>query len=96
LQGREDLLKKLAVEFLAGLDELLERMRKGKNERDGPALAFVAHKLKGQAAVFDAHAAAAAAGRLEAAAWKDDWDAVEPAMAELDRLLPLLCAALRA
>ncbi len=95
LQGREDLLKKLAGEFLTGLEELLTRMRSALEERDGPALAFAAHKLKGQAATFEATAVIAAAAELESAAWQSDWAAVDNGLERLDRALPPLRDALR-
>jgi signal transduction histidine kinase/DNA-binding response OmpR family regulator len=95
LGGDAALLRHVAGRFLAEADEALEALRAAAGSRDGPALRLAAHRLKGQAATFDAAQVANQASALEDIAERGDWEAVGEELAGLESALPRLCQALR-
>jgi signal transduction histidine kinase/CheY-like chemotaxis protein/HPt (histidine-containing phosphotransfer) domain-containing protein len=54
LEGRSDFLRRLAEQFRSNLHAHLATIRRAVTERDTKTLAGAAHRLKGEAATFDA------------------------------------------
>ncbi len=94
LGGNRALLGKLAGQFLAGSDDLMNTLRSSNRDRDSATLGLIAHRLKGQAATFDAAVIVETASRLESHAGKADWPSIQDEMARLEAAMPALKEAL--
>lgn len=94
LQGSRDLLGLLILQFRHESVVALDRLRHGVNLRDAADVAYVAHRLRGQALSLDAEVLASELGVMEAAAIRAAWLEVERALAaidlELERVLDAL------
>jgi CheY-like chemotaxis protein/HPt (histidine-containing phosphotransfer) domain-containing protein len=84
LNGDAGLLRELARLFLADSGKLMRAVRRACGARDGQALAAAAHQLKGSAGNFRAGRACDAARQVETLARQGDWQAAQPACAELE------------
>lgn len=78
LRGRKDLLKRLAEVFLEEAPETLHRLHAAHDAADAHALAFVAHRLKGESGAFNAGVLYTAAAALEDRSRKADLSGAEP------------------
>jgi two-component system sensor histidine kinase/response regulator len=87
LQGNRDLLALLILQFRREAVIALDRLRQGVNQRDKAAVAYAAHRLRGQALSLDAEVLGSELGALEAAAIRVDWVEVEGALVAVDREL---------
>jgi signal transduction histidine kinase/DNA-binding response OmpR family regulator len=96
LEGKVALLSKLANQFLASAGELRERLFAAARDRDASALGLAAHRLRGQAATFDAAVIVETATQLERLADEGDWPAIATELARLEDALPALLRALTA
>ena len=96
LRGDRALLRRISTQFAEGAPDARAKIRAAVDQRDSRALAFLAHRLRGQSSSFDANALVAAAASLEEAARRDNWTAAAAALlaveSELDRLLRELAA----
>jgi HPt (histidine-containing phosphotransfer) domain-containing protein len=92
--GDEELLGSLIDIFLADSPGWLEDVRGAATAGDAAKLRRAAHTLKGAAASFGAEEACAAALRLEEMGRRGQADGAEVALAELERALTRLRAAL--
>jgi len=81
--------------FLESLPQLRETLEAAHRAEDAPALARAAHALRGALATFHAHPGAEALARLEAAAEREDRAAIGPLVAEVDREVTAVLAALQ-
>ena len=94
LQGNRDLLTHLILQFRQEAVSALERLRQGVHLRDGAAVGYAAHRLRGQALSLDAGALGFELGTLESAAARGAWVDVEGALVaaeqEIDRVLDAL------
>jgi CheY-like chemotaxis protein len=81
--GSEELLRKLARLFLGETEGLLERLRSAVEQQQAQELERTAHRLKGQAATFEARAVVKAATELERMGRQNQ---LEPAAGMLARL----------
>ncbi len=90
LQGNRELLARLASQFRQEAVRALDRLRQGVRRRDKVAVAYDAHRLRGQAMSFDAEALASSLGVLELAAGREAWADVESALVASDRQLDLV------
>ena len=91
-----ELLDRIVRRFLEKCPQLLGAVRDAVARRDGPALEFSAHTLKGAVGNFFAKSAWDAAYRLETLGHDGDLDAAPQAVvtleSELERLRPALAA----
>jgi HPt (histidine-containing phosphotransfer) domain-containing protein len=96
LQGNRALLRRIAVQFADGASAARARLRDAVDRRDPAAVAFEAHRLRGQASSFGGRALVGAIEGLEVAAKREGWTAAGAAVlsvdAELDRLLRALAS----
>ncbi|HEV3192156.1 MAG TPA: response regulator [Polyangiaceae bacterium] len=94
LQGNADLLSRLIVQFREEAASGRRLLRDAFARRDGEALAYAAHRLRGQSLSLDAEALATALSALEAVVARKDWSAIGALLAaaetEIDRLLDVL------
>jgi PAS domain S-box-containing protein len=87
LQGNRDLLALLILQFRREGVLALDRLRQGVNLRDKAAVAYAAHRLRGQALSLDAEVLGSELGTLEAAAIRAAWVDVEGALVAVEREL---------
>jgi two-component system sensor histidine kinase/response regulator len=96
VDGSMELVRDLIRLFQAVCPALLSDIGNAVEQRDGKALAFAAHALKGSLSQLSAHQAAAAAHRLESAARQGDLsyarNQFEDLKTEIERLGPELVA----
>ncbi|HEX5446533.1 MAG TPA: response regulator [Pirellulales bacterium] len=84
--GEDAAFEAIARDFLASLDETLERVQRAAAEGDWNALAEIGHSLKGSGGTLGYPAVTAAGTRLEAAARATDRHSIAAAIAELARV----------
>ena len=92
--GDLELLQELGQRFLQELEDLLDDMRCAISGGDCAALSVAAGDLKGSASNFGAHAAAAAALRLEQMGESGVIEGADGVLAELDSSMARLRPAL--
>jgi signal transduction histidine kinase/DNA-binding response OmpR family regulator len=94
LQGNRALLRKIAAQFAEEAPRARASLRDAVERQDSAKTAFLAHRLRGQAAAFDAEAFAASVGALEEAASRKSWSEASAHLlgveGDLDRLLVAL------
>jgi PAS domain S-box-containing protein len=94
LRGDTALLRRIADQFAHVAPDARAALRDAVERRDGGALRFAAHRLRGQASTFDGAALIAAVSALEDAARRENWTAAGGALltveAEIDRFLRAL------
>ena len=94
LRGDRALLRRISMQFAEAAPDARAKLRTAVEQRDARALAFLAHRLRGQSASFDALALSAAAASLEEAARRENWTSAAGTLlsveSELDRLLRVL------
>jgi PAS domain S-box-containing protein len=94
LQGNRDLLLRLIVQFRDEAASGRRLLGDALARRDGGALVYAAHRLRGQSLSLDAEALASALSALEVVASRKEWAAVGGLVAavetEIDRLLDAL------
>jgi CheY-like chemotaxis protein len=95
LGGGEEMVQKLVQMFLEMLPDHLAGLRNASTQGDDPALARVAHMLKGAIANFGTGPAHAAAGRLEQSARKSDAAGIASARADFENQLDKLVRELK-
>lgn len=95
IPGGLDMARELAALFPDEYASVAGRMRRGLAEGDADAVRRGAHVLKSCAGIFSAHAAAAAASRLETIATGDNLSAAAAAMADFEIEFERFAAALR-
>lgn len=94
--GDPELVAQLAGLFRANAPLRLNEIRDAFAGRDAPRLERAAHTLKTNCAVFGAKSLAACCERLEGAAGRADFDAAAAMVAEAERDLPRVLAAVAA
>jgi HPt (histidine-containing phosphotransfer) domain-containing protein len=94
LEGDKAFQLELAGMFLEECPKSLSAIRAAVSGRDGPALKFAAHTLKGSAGVFNDKAAVAAARRMEMVGRDADWEHAEATGLVLTREISRLTASL--
>jgi PAS domain S-box-containing protein len=96
LQGDRALLRRIAVQFAEGAPASRAKLREAVEGRDAKALAFGAHRLRGQASSFGGKALVAAIHELEEEAKREAWTDAARALGcvedELGRLLEALAS----
>jgi PAS domain S-box-containing protein len=96
LQGNRALLRRIATQFAEGASKARAKLHDAVERRDPAAVAFEAHRLRGQASSFGGRALIAAIEALEGAVRRDGWTAAAATVlsvdAELDRLLRALAS----
>ncbi|MCZ6572317.1 MAG: Hpt domain-containing protein [Planctomycetota bacterium] len=92
--GDLELLQEMGQRFLQELDDLLDDMRWAISGANSAALSVAAGDLRGSASTFGAHAAAAAALRLEQMGESGVFDGADRVLAELESSLARLRPAL--
>ncbi len=93
--GSRPVLESAVALFDAGAPRAMAELRDAMVRKDGAALAFGAHKLRGQAGALEAAGLVAAAEALERGAKLQDWQASAAALAEVDREMERVSEALR-
>ena len=83
LLGNRELLRKLAESFVASVPGIEDKLRSAIGRRDAPALVFLAHRLRGQAAAFDAAQLIAAVQAVELHGREKRWDGIDQSFAQL-------------
>jgi HPt (histidine-containing phosphotransfer) domain-containing protein len=96
LGGNLELLRRIALPFVDDAPKILAELRVLVERRDAGATAFAAHRLRGQAASFDATALVSAAASLEDAARGGAWPVADQTHEILQRELEKVVDALRA
>jgi len=90
LQSDKGLFRKIVRQFLEGVPPARTRLASAVEQRDARAVAFEAHRLRGQAASFDAFALVSAIDAMAAAAARSAWPDADQALrrieVEVDRL----------
>jgi len=92
--GDVELLGKVIKHFLTECPRRLSEVRSAVARRDGKALEFAAHSLKGSGSLLGATALCDAARRLEGIGCTAEWNASDAALAALDAALECLMPAL--
>jgi CheY-like chemotaxis protein/HPt (histidine-containing phosphotransfer) domain-containing protein len=94
LQGNQELLERMIVQFHEEAGAARGRLREGLARRDKGGLHYAAHRLRGQALSLDAEALVSALAVLEGAVAGEEWSASAEALArveqEIDRLRDVL------
>jgi HPt (histidine-containing phosphotransfer) domain-containing protein len=93
LGGHEELLHRIMAPFVEGAAHARAELVEAAEKRDTAALAFYAHRLRGQAASFEASALVMASMALEDAArhgGEDVTEGLERCLRELERLVDFL------
>ncbi len=96
VDGDRDLLRELALIFLAGLPGQLSRIQKAARAGDFQSLEAEAHSLKGAVATFGAERAREAARRLEILGREQGSSPADEALVELESALKALKSAMEA
>jgi signal transduction histidine kinase/DNA-binding response OmpR family regulator/HPt (histidine-containing phosphotransfer) domain-containing protein len=94
--GDPNIARKLIEMFLQSLPEYLTEIRSAAARRDDRTLVRVAHAVKGAIANFTTGTSHALALRLEQAARKADWAAIEQAQSEFEQQMIALVGQLEA
>jgi CheY-like chemotaxis protein len=94
LQGNRALLKRIFAQFVEEAPRARGKLREHITAHDRAGAAFVAHRLRGQAASFDADALVTTLGALEAALAREDWAAASAGLAVAESDLSALVSAL--
>jgi len=97
LQGNPALLARMVVQFREDADAGRKQMRDAFERRDSGAVAYAAHRLRGQALSLDAEVLATAVGTLERMVTRsipDPWSEVDTALGVVDRELERVLDAL--
>ena len=94
VRGDHVLFEKLVRQFIDVAPHARTSMRDALTRHDRDALQYAAHRFRGQAATFDAHALVATLGALEDQARADDWPNAEISVATADRELARVLDAL--
>ncbi len=81
--GSEELLRKLAGLFLSETDGVVDRLQATVEQGQARELEVTAHRLKGQAATFEARAVAKVAGELERLGRQNQLEPAPPLLAQL-------------
>jgi two-component system sensor histidine kinase/response regulator len=94
LQGNHALLARIIGQFAEAAPAARAQLQAAVMQRDAPTAAYVAHRLRGQAATFEATTLVGAIERVEQAVQKESWTSAAAALVavemELDRLLGVL------
>jgi CheY-like chemotaxis protein len=97
LQGNADLLTRMIIQFRSEADSARTRLHEAIVQNNREALAYAAHRLRGQAMSLDAEMLAAALGNLERIAahetpdlWSTSAAALSVVDQEIDRVLESL------
>ena len=80
MQGNRELLARIAAQFPGVAREAQAGLRSALTNRDLPAVAFLVHRLRGQAATFDAERLLAALTDLDDAVRAQQWPRAETAL----------------
>jgi signal transduction histidine kinase/DNA-binding response OmpR family regulator/HPt (histidine-containing phosphotransfer) domain-containing protein len=96
VDGNRELLRSIVTRFLDSSPKLLAKVQEAIAQRDGPALEFAAHALKGAVGNFFARSAKEAALRLETLGREQDLGAAPEAYLVLEKEIDRLRAALAA
>jgi HPt (histidine-containing phosphotransfer) domain-containing protein len=95
LEGDEELLQELIVDFLEGSTELLQQVAAAVASQDAVAVERTAHKLKGTVSIFGCRSASQTALALETMGRGRDLLKAESSLAELTLQMHTLEKALR-
>jgi PAS domain S-box-containing protein len=94
LLGSRQLLGKLIETFLAGAPDVLAKLRAALEARDGSAVAFVTHRMRGQASAFDGARLVAAVEVLDQESRHGRWPQADEAFTCVEASLAELLGAL--
>jgi CheY-like chemotaxis protein len=94
LQNNRALFQRIALEFRIVAAQAKGELIDHVERRDRLKATFVAHRLRGQAAAFEAQAVTLAIEQLERAMKGDDWGAADHVLPSLEREMDRLIAAL--
>ena len=94
LMGNRELLARLVAQFREEAERARASFHEALARQDVDAIAYVAHRLRGQALALDAHGLSAALDALEKVLRGGDWGAVEGARREMEASLDVVLKAL--
>jgi signal transduction histidine kinase/CheY-like chemotaxis protein len=95
LQSDRGLLRRIMRQFLECAPHARKRLAAAAEQRDAQAVGFEAHRLRGQAASFDADDLVSAIDAVAAAVGRDAWPEADAALREFEIELDRLTADLR-
>ena len=94
MQGNRELLARIAAQFPGVAREAQAGLRSALANRDVATAAFLVHRLRGQAATFDAERLLAALAELDGAVRAERWPRAETALAGVQTEMEALAAVL--
>jgi signal transduction histidine kinase/DNA-binding response OmpR family regulator len=96
LSGNRDLLVRIVRQFVGIAAETRRALRADVEAKNAAKLAFATHRLRGQAASFDAHALVSEVRELESLVERGEWPAATDQLVRVDSEIEELCSALSA